>query len=211
MASEAENNISTADTILFGTGGAFSVSAKTVGGAPAAVFYLLPTRSCEKSARERSTLFGVRRTPNVAPSLSDGLDFLTTSNFQGGITMFSQIQIADGFRLQSAKQLVITGCAIVKGLTGNAAFPAPTVDLKTVQTAIDDLSAALAVQAQGGMAATADNSSSSWLILADLSSCCCVWMTRSVSATLRGGWLSGRARCRITYNTMRPPNSPRST
>jgi hypothetical protein len=70
--------------------------------------------------------------------------------------MFSQIRIADGFRLQSAEQLVATGCAIIKGLTGNAAFPAPTVDLKTVQTSVDDLSAALAAQAQGGTAATAD-------------------------------------------------------
>ena len=56
--------------------------------------------------------------------------------------MFPQIRIADGFRLQSAEQLVTTGCAIIKGLSGNAAFPAPTVDLKTVQAAVDDLSAA---------------------------------------------------------------------
>jgi len=70
--------------------------------------------------------------------------------------MFSQIRIADGFRLQSAEQLVTTGCAIIKGLTGNAAFPAPTVDLKTVQAAVDDLSAALATQAHGGAAATAE-------------------------------------------------------
>ena len=70
--------------------------------------------------------------------------------------MFKNIRIADGFRLQSAEQLVTTGCAIIKGLTGNAAFPAPTVDLKTVQTAVDDLSAALAAQAHGGTAATAD-------------------------------------------------------
>jgi hypothetical protein len=57
--------------------------------------------------------------------------------------MFPQIRIADGFRLQSAEQLVTTGCAIIKGLTGNAAFPEPTVDLKTVQAAVDDLSAAV--------------------------------------------------------------------
>jgi hypothetical protein len=70
--------------------------------------------------------------------------------------MFPQIRIADGFRLQSAEQLVTTGCAIIQGLTGNAACPAPTVDLKTVQAAVDDLSAALAAQAQGGAAATAE-------------------------------------------------------
>jgi hypothetical protein len=70
--------------------------------------------------------------------------------------MFAHIRVADGFRLQSAEQLVATGCPIIKGLTGNAAFPAPTVDLKTVQAAIDDLSAALAAQAHGGTAATAE-------------------------------------------------------
>jgi hypothetical protein len=70
--------------------------------------------------------------------------------------MFPNIHIADGFRLQSAEQLVTTGCTIIKGLTGNAAFPAPTVDLKAVQAAVDDLSAALATQAHGGAAATAE-------------------------------------------------------
>jgi hypothetical protein len=70
--------------------------------------------------------------------------------------MFGDTRIADGFRLQSAEQLVTTGCAIIKGLTGNAAFPAPTVDLKTVQAAVDDLSAALAAQPHGGAAATAE-------------------------------------------------------
>jgi hypothetical protein len=70
--------------------------------------------------------------------------------------MFPHIRIADGFRLQSAEQLVTTGCAIIKGLTGNADFPAPTVDLKAVQAAVDDLSAALATQAHGGAAATAE-------------------------------------------------------
>jgi hypothetical protein len=71
MAFEAENNISTTDTISFGTDIVFSVSEKTVGGAPAAVFYLLQTRSCEKSARDRSTLRGVWSTATVPPSLSD--------------------------------------------------------------------------------------------------------------------------------------------
>ena len=46
--------------------------------------------------------------------------------------------------------------AVITGLTGNAAFPAPTVDLKAVQAAADDLNAALAAQAHGGTAATAE-------------------------------------------------------
>jgi hypothetical protein len=82
--------------------------------------------------------------------------------------MFSQIRIADGFRLQTAEQLVTTGGAIIKGLTGNAAFPEPTVDLKTVQTAVDDLSAALVAQAQGGTAATAEKNNKRAVLVAHL-------------------------------------------
>ena len=82
--------------------------------------------------------------------------------------MFPQIRIADGFRLQSAELLVATGCAIIKGLTGNAAFPAPTVDLNTVQAAVDDLSAALADQAHGGAAATAEKNNKRAILVAHL-------------------------------------------
>jgi hypothetical protein len=70
--------------------------------------------------------------------------------------MNQQIRIADKFRRQSAEQLVAMAGAIISGLTDNPAFPAPTVDLKTVQAATDDLSAALAAQVHGGKAATAE-------------------------------------------------------
>ena len=40
-------------------------------------------------------------------------------------------------------------------MTDNAHFPNPPVDLKTLATAIDDLSAAMAAQVQGGTASTA--------------------------------------------------------
>jgi Fibronectin type III domain len=66
------------------------------------------------------------------------------------------IRVADGFMKQSAEQLVITAGAIITGLTNNPAFPAPTVDLKAVQDAADELNAALAAQAHGGTAATAE-------------------------------------------------------
>jgi hypothetical protein len=46
--------------------------------------------------------------------------------------------------------------AVIAGLTNNPSFPAPTVDLKAVQAAADDLNAALAAQALGGSAATAE-------------------------------------------------------
>ena len=40
--------------------------------------------------------------------------------------------------------------AVVTGLTNNPAFPAPTVDLKAVQAAVDQLNVALVAQAGGG-------------------------------------------------------------
>jgi len=45
---------------------------------------------------------------------------------------------------------------IIAGLTDNPAFPSPTVDLKAVQAATDELKAALAAQPNGGPAATAE-------------------------------------------------------
>lgn len=70
--------------------------------------------------------------------------------------MNQQIRIADKFKKQSAEQLVVMAGAIITGLTDNPAFPAPAVDLKAVQAAAEDLSAALAAQVQGGTAATAE-------------------------------------------------------
>ena len=67
-----------------------------------------------------------------------------------------RVRVADRFKRQSAEQLVTAAGAVIAGLTNNPAFPAPTVDLKTVQAAADDLNAALAAQAQGGTAATAE-------------------------------------------------------
>ena len=70
--------------------------------------------------------------------------------------MFPHIRIADGLLTQSAEQLITTAGAVVNGLTGNPSFPAPPLDLKTVQAAVDDLNAALAAQPHGGPAATAE-------------------------------------------------------
>ena len=60
-----------------------------------------------------------------------------------------------GFRNMADQQLVTTAGAVVKEMTGNANFPNPPVDLKTLETAVDDLSAAIAAQVQGGTASTA--------------------------------------------------------
>ena len=46
--------------------------------------------------------------------------------------------------------------AIIIGFTNNPDFSAPTIDLKAVQAAADDLNAALAVQSHGETAATAE-------------------------------------------------------
>jgi hypothetical protein len=65
-----------------------------------------------------------------------------------------ELPIVDG--LQSAERLITTAGAIINGLTGNPSFPSPPVDLQTMQTAVDDLSAALAAQPNGGPTATAE-------------------------------------------------------
>ena len=67
-----------------------------------------------------------------------------------------RVRIADRFKKQSAEQLITMAGAVITGLNGNPAFPAPTVDLKAVQAAADDLNAALAAQAQGGTAAISE-------------------------------------------------------
>ena len=46
--------------------------------------------------------------------------------------------------------------AVVAGLANKPAFSAPTVDLKAVQAAADELNAALVAQACGGTTATAE-------------------------------------------------------
>ncbi len=70
--------------------------------------------------------------------------------------MSQRARVADRLKTQSAEQLVTMAGAVITGLTNNPAFPAPTVDLKAVQTAIDDLNAALAAQSHGRSAATAE-------------------------------------------------------
>jgi hypothetical protein len=70
--------------------------------------------------------------------------------------MSYRARVADGFKKQSAEQLVTMAGSVISGLTNNPAFPAPTVDLKEVQAAADDLNAALAAQIHGGTAATAE-------------------------------------------------------
>ena len=69
--------------------------------------------------------------------------------------MSQHIRILQNFKKQNEGQLIAAAGAAIKGLTGNAVFANPPVDLKAVQTAVDDLNAAIAAQAQGGTGATA--------------------------------------------------------
>jgi len=80
--------------------------------------------------------------------------------------MSYRVRIADRFKRQSAEQLVTMAGAVITGLTGNPAFPAPTVDLKIVQAAADDLKAALAAMAYGGTAATAEKNNKREILIA---------------------------------------------
>jgi len=80
--------------------------------------------------------------------------------------MSPHIRIADGLRTQSAERLITTAGAIINGLTGNPSFPAPPVDMKTLQAAVDDLNAALAAQPQGGPSATAEKNNKKEALIA---------------------------------------------
>jgi hypothetical protein len=74
-------------------------------------------------------------------------------SIKGGSDMSPRMRITEGFTRQSAEQLIAMAGAVIAGLTNNPDLPAPTVDLKTVQTAADELNAALTAQAHGGKAA----------------------------------------------------------
>ncbi len=66
------------------------------------------------------------------------------------------IRVLLRFGRESDNQIVETGSAVITGLTANPAFPAPPVDLSTVQAALTGFNAAIAAQTQGGTTATAE-------------------------------------------------------
>ena len=80
--------------------------------------------------------------------------------------MAYRARVADKLMRRSADQLVSTAGAVITGLANNPAFPAPTVDLKALQAAADDLNAALAAQAHGGAAATAEKRNKQEVLIA---------------------------------------------
>jgi hypothetical protein len=70
--------------------------------------------------------------------------------------MSNRVRVANRLGRQSAEQIVVMAEAVISGLTDNPAFPNPTVALKDLQAAADDLKSALAAQIHGGKAATAE-------------------------------------------------------
>jgi hypothetical protein len=56
--------------------------------------------------------------------------------------MSYRTRVSDSFARLSADQLVTMAGGVIAGLTNNPAFPDPTVDLKTVEIAVDDLKTA---------------------------------------------------------------------
>jgi hypothetical protein len=84
------------------------------------------------------------------------------------IAMSYRTRVSDSFARLSADQLVTMAGGVIAGLTNNPAFPDPTVDLKTVEIAVNDLNAALAAQAIGGTAATAEKNNKQEALIAIL-------------------------------------------
>jgi hypothetical protein len=82
--------------------------------------------------------------------------------------MNTRMRIMVGFKKMSAEQLIALAGAVIAGLTNNPALPAPTVDMKTVQAAADELNAALTAQAHGGKAATAEKNNKKEALIAIL-------------------------------------------
>lgn len=69
--------------------------------------------------------------------------------------MVPHIRILQSYTNQSDAELIAAAGAVIQGMTGNAVFASPPVDLNVVQAAIDELNSAVASQAQGGTASTA--------------------------------------------------------
>ena len=66
------------------------------------------------------------------------------------------LRVLLSFGRQTDNQIVESAGAVLTGMTGNKAYPAPPVDLAAVQTALTDFTAAIAAQTQGGTTATAE-------------------------------------------------------
>ena len=69
--------------------------------------------------------------------------------------MSPQVRAIAGFKRFTDPQLITTGRGVVKEMKDNPNFPNPPEELKTLESAVEELRAALAAQVQGATAATA--------------------------------------------------------
>ncbi len=69
--------------------------------------------------------------------------------------MAQKVRISLNLSKTNDSQLATLAAAVIKGITGNKAFPNPPVDPTAVQTALDDFNAALAAMPLGGVPVTA--------------------------------------------------------
>ena len=67
----------------------------------------------------------------------------------------AQLRVLLGFTAAPDHSVEETALSVITNLYGNPAFPTPPVSQADLQTALDNLSTAIAAQAQGGTAATA--------------------------------------------------------
>ncbi len=82
--------------------------------------------------------------------------------------MSPRVRAVAGFKRLTDPQLITTGRGVVKETKDNPNFPNPPEELKTLESAVDELSAALAAQVQGGTAATAHKNNKRDTIIATL-------------------------------------------
>ena len=59
----------------------------------------------------------------------------------------AQLRPLAGFQNQTDQQVLVAAQAVLKGMTGNPAYPNPSVDLKDLTGTADSFAAALAAQA----------------------------------------------------------------
>jgi hypothetical protein len=69
--------------------------------------------------------------------------------------MATNVRMSFRFKRYTDHQLAPLAAAVIKGMTGNKAFPNPPADPAAVQAALDDYNAALAANLTGGTTATA--------------------------------------------------------
>src|SRR5439155_10227329 len=94
--------------------------------------------------------------PNSQSTVNQSPGFRPDGGGQARRSIMSpRVRAVAGFKRFTDPQLITTGRGVVKEMKDNPNFPNPPEELKTLESAVKELSAALAAQVQGGTAATA--------------------------------------------------------